>query len=71
VRIKHTLLKVNNGWILLPDGTEAVTPTNSMEAIIFKNLKEFSEWKPKQVRRKRNTKTVTTPIGTTKHANLN
>jgi hypothetical protein len=52
-RIKHQLWKVQNGWLLVPEDSESTLAFNEApQCVIFKTLKEFSEWKPKRQRRK-------------------
>ena len=54
MRIKHTLWKVSNGWLLVPDGAvSGISANDAPNCAIFKSLKEFAEWKPI---RKRNRK---------------
>ena len=54
MRIKHTLWKVSNGWLLLPDkDADGIGPGDAPYMVIFKTLKEFSEWKPKQKRNRK------------------
>ena len=69
MRVTHNLWKVNNGWLLVPEGCDRVlSATDAPQAAVFKSLKEFSEWKPSRVRRKRS-KTPTTTKETTTDAN--
>lgn len=59
MRVTHNLWKVSNGWILVPEGCDRVlSTTEAPQAAVFKTLKEFSDWKPKQ---KRNRKTNLLP----------
>lgn len=58
---RHTLWKVSNGWLLLPEGadtTNGLNPFDAPRCSIFKNLKEFADHKPKR-ERKRNKPTTT------------
>ena len=56
MRVKHNLWKVSNGWILVPESVDRVlSPTEAPDCHVFKNLKEFSEWKPAR-KRNRNRK---------------
>jgi hypothetical protein len=54
MRTKHTLWKVNNGYLLVPEDCD--THVQSKEASgchVFKTLKEFADWKPKRDRRRK------------------
>jgi len=54
MRIKHTLWKVSNGYLLVPEDCDSYLRSESASGCaVFKSLKEFSEWTPKRVRRKR------------------
>lgn len=54
MRIKHTLWRVNNGWLLVPEEKDGyLSSDNAPDCYIFKTLKEFSDFKPKRVRRKK------------------
>jgi len=61
MRVTHNLWKVSNGWLLVPEGSDSVLSTSEApQAAVFKSLKEFADWKPARVRRKRNNKPTTT-----------
>lgn len=67
MRVTHNLWKVSNGWLLVPEGSDRVlSTTDAPQAAVFKNLKEFSDWKPKR-KRSRKTKPTETPAD----ANIN
>lgn len=54
MRVKHTLWKVSNGYLLVPEDCDRMLQSSDAAgSYVFKTLKEFSEWKPK---RKRNRK---------------
>jgi len=54
MRVSHNLWRVSNGWLLVPEGCDRVLdPKDAPEMFVFKTLKEFSDWKPKRVRRKK------------------
>jgi len=54
MRTVHTLWKVSNGWLLVPEGCNTVVDhDDAQNCTIFKTLKEFSDWKPKRIRRKK------------------
>jgi len=56
MRVKHNLWKVSNGWILVPESVDRVlSPAEAPECHVFKTLKEFSEWKPKRKRNRKQT----------------
>jgi hypothetical protein len=60
MRVTHNLWKVSNGWLLVPEGCDSVLSSNDApQAAVFKSLKEFSEWKPARVRRKRSKPSTT------------
>lgn len=65
MRIKHTLWKVSNGYLLVPEDCDTmVQARESSGCAVFKTLKEFSEWKPKRKRQskaKTRHDTTTTP----------
>lgn len=62
MRVKHILWKVNNGWMMVPeDSINGITPSDAAEIYIFKTLKEFADWKPKRVRRRKATKAEPPP----------
>jgi hypothetical protein len=61
MRIKHTLWRVSNGWLLVPEDRDGyLTSEHAAQCSIFKTLREFSDQYPKRERRKRAAKTVTT-----------
>lgn len=67
MRIEHTLWKVNNGWLLVPENTHYLKADEGQQCYIFKTLKEFAEWKPKRQRKPRiktvdAKKSVTVPV---------
>jgi len=52
MRVQHTLWKVSNGWLLVPEDCNTVV--NSKDAprcTVFKSLKEFSDWRPRRERK--------------------
>jgi hypothetical protein len=52
--MKHTLWKVSNGYLRVPEGCEGILQASDAEnCTIFKDLSEFAKWQPK---RKRNRK---------------
>jgi hypothetical protein len=59
MRIKHTIWKVSNGYLLVPEDCDGLLQTKDASGCaVFKTLKEFSDWKPKRERRKRNKSTT-------------
>lgn len=61
MRVTHNLWKVQNGWILVPEGCDSIlSPSDAAQALVFKDLQEFSKWTPKRVRRKRTKQTKET-----------
>jgi hypothetical protein len=62
MRTNYTLWRASNGWLLVPEGNsdKAISANDVRECVIFKSLKEFADWKPARVRRKRNNKPTTT-----------
>jgi hypothetical protein len=55
MRTKHTLWKVSNGYLLVPEDCDGLVAVREAPGCaVFKSLKEFSEWKPQRIRRKRN-----------------
>jgi hypothetical protein len=62
MRIKHQLWRVSNGWLLVPEDTEdgKVSSADAPKIIVFRNLKEFADFKPKRERKSRATKPTTT-----------
>lgn len=51
MRVKHTLWKVSNGWLLVPEDKDGYLNVDSAgECAIFKTLKEFADYKPRRVR---------------------
>jgi len=65
-RIKHTLWRVNNGWLLIPeDDNGLVDHKDAGRCFVFKTLKEFSDWKPKRERKPRTKNITLTPKETT------
>ena len=60
MRNEHTLWKVSNGFILVPEGTAgALTSEQAAKASVFKSLKEFADYKPKRVRNRKGNITLT------------
>jgi hypothetical protein len=57
-RIKHTLWRVSNGWLLVPEekNDDYLHNSDAMQCAIFKTLKEFSDQYPKRERKRRTTK---------------
>ena len=54
MRIKHTLWKVSNGYLMVPEDCDSYVQTKDASfCAVFKTLKEFSEWKPKQKRNRK------------------
>lgn len=63
-RIKHSLWRVSNGWLLVPEGTySSLADSAAPECAVFKTLKEFSEWKPKQKRNRKIKPLEVRPVG--------
>jgi hypothetical protein len=57
MRIKHSLWRVSNGWLLVPeDDNSLLDCKDAGQCAVFKTLKEFSDTYPKRERRKRNPK---------------
>jgi|SoimicMinimDraft_17_1059745.scaffolds.fasta_scaffold106905_2 hypothetical protein len=66
MRIKHTLWRVKNGWLLVPEGDNGIIKSECADEImVFKTLKEFAEFTPKRVRNRKATKKEP------EHANIN
>jgi hypothetical protein len=64
-RIKHTLWRVSNGWLLVPEEEDGYLNSNDAGACaIFKTLKEFSDQYPKRERKRRTTKVKETENAT-------
>jgi hypothetical protein len=56
MRIKHNLWKVSNGWLMVPDTVDGMLPVDDApRCVVFTSLKEFADWKPRRVRRKKAT----------------
>lgn len=52
MRIKHTLWRVSNGWLLVPEPKDIyLSSEDAMQCAIFKTLKEFSDQYPKRERK--------------------
>lgn len=48
------LWKVANGWLLVPEDIDGYLHSREASGcFIFKTLKEFSDWKPKRIRKKK------------------
>jgi hypothetical protein len=66
MRTKYQLWKVSNGWLLVPEGKDGqIMATDAPNCIVFRNLKEFADYKPKRERKSRATpkpKTVAMPV---------
>jgi hypothetical protein len=61
MRIQHTLWRVSNGWLLVPEKSNGIiADIDAPACFIFKTLKEFSEWTPKRERRRRTRKEILT-----------
>ena len=53
MRTKHTLWRVKNGWILVPEGDDGVIKSEAAdEIIVFRTLKEFADEYPKRERKR-------------------
>jgi len=62
MRVKHQLWKVSNGWLLVPEGRDSsIVATDAPQCTVFKNLKEFADFKPKRERKRKATKPTTNP----------
>jgi hypothetical protein len=54
MRTKYQLWKVSNGWLLVPEGADGqIKATDAPQCIVFRNLKEFADFKPKRERNRR------------------
>jgi hypothetical protein len=57
MRSTHTLWRVKNGWILVPEGDNGIIRSEAAEEIVvFRTLKEFADEYPKRERKRRTTK---------------
>lgn len=74
MRIKHSLWRVSNGWLLVPEeDSYSINSKDAPQCAIFKTLKEFADTFPKRERRTRKpkTETVTLTQKDIQHANIN
>ena len=63
MRTKYQLWKVSNGWLLVPEGRDGqIVATDAPQCTVFKNLKEFADYKPKRERKSRAAKPKPTPV---------
>lgn len=54
MRTKHTLWRVSNGWLLVPDDCDSMVQSKDASGCaVFKSLKEFADYKPARVRKPR------------------
>jgi hypothetical protein len=61
-RTKHTLWRVRNGWMLVPEGDNGlVRSEDAGEIVVFRTLKEFADEYPKRERKRRITTKATEP----------
>jgi hypothetical protein len=66
MRTKHTLWRVKNGWILVPEGDDGVIKSEAAdEIIVFRTLKEFADEYPKRERKRASRATKPKPKPTT------
>lgn len=66
MRTKHTLWRVKNGWILVPEGDNGVIKSEAADEItVFKSLKEFADEYPKRERKRASRATKPKPKPTT------
>lgn len=62
MRTKYQLWKVSNGWLLVPEGRDGqIVATDAPQCVVFKNLKEFADFKPKRERNRKTTPTKKEP----------
>jgi hypothetical protein len=60
MRIKHTLWRVSNGWLLVPETNDGYLHCeDASRCAIFKTVKEFADWKPKRERKRAKKEVVT------------
>jgi hypothetical protein len=61
MRVKHSLWRVSNGWLLVPEEENySIKAEDAPQMAIFKTLKEFADTYPKRERRRsRKPKAVT------------
>lgn len=60
MRTLHTLWRVSNGWLLVPEDTSGYLHSREAnQCAVFKTLKEFSEAYPKRERKKTKPKPTT------------
>ena len=58
MRIKHTLWRVSNGWLLVPEDRDGyINSDQAGRCAVFKTLKEFSDTYPKRERKSRRKET--------------
>jgi hypothetical protein len=68
MRINHSLWRVSNGWLLVPeDCTGYLKSDQAQKCAVFKTLKEFADQYPK--RERRNKPTITDKTKDIQHAN--
>jgi hypothetical protein len=67
MRVKHTLWRVSNGWLLVPeDSPSVINHGDAPQCVVFKDLKEFAAFKPKRERNRKAKPTTKEP----EHANI-
>jgi len=68
MRVKHTLWKVSNGWLLVPEDVDRVlSPAEAPYCYVFKTLKDFTDWKPKRIRNRKPKQKETTNANINQH----
>jgi hypothetical protein len=59
MRIKHTLWRVSNGWLLVPEDESTILRSEDAAGCsVFKTLKEFADQYPKRERKHKNKPTT-------------
>jgi len=58
MRVKHTLWRVSNGWLLVPEDQtgSGISAAEAPQCAVFKSLDEFAKFTPKRERKKRTNK---------------
>jgi hypothetical protein len=73
MRTKHTLWRVKNGWMLVPEGDNGLVRAEDADNIVvFRTLKEFADEYPKRERKRASRTTPKlkpTPKEIQQHAN--